>query len=77
MRLRRVLDIGGCACVVAWAVNAQACEISDWTVVLYLGTIVYGMSVIYRAVRSTPCDGKRTRLMGLLGLLRRRHDNDG
>lgn len=77
MRLKRIFDIVGCACVVGGVINAQFCEVSDWTVVLYLGTIVYGMSILYRAVKSTPCDSKDAHLFGLLNLLHRHHHDDG
>lgn len=73
MRLRRIFDIVGCACVVAGAINAQLCEVSNWTVAFYLGTIVYGMSVIYRAVKSTPGPSGSARLLGWFNQLHR-HD---
>lgn len=76
MRLKRIFDIAGCACVVAWLADAQFCEVSDWSVVLYLGTVIYGMSVIYRAVKSTPGPSGATRLLGWFNQIHR-HDNDG
>lgn len=67
----------GCAFAAGLVINVQVCEISDWTVAFYLGTIVYGMSVIYRAVRCMSRPSGSARRLGLLNLLRRRHRDDG
>lgn len=77
MRLKRIFDIAGCLCTVAYFVCAYLKHISNLYVVLYLGTIVYGVSILYRAVKSTPCDSKSAHLFGLLNLLHRHHHDDG
>lgn len=75
MRLKRIFDIAGCLCTVAYFVCAYLEYISDLYVALFLGTVVYGVSILYRAVKSTPCDSRSARLLGLLSLLRRHHDD--
>lgn len=75
MRLKRIFDIVGSACAVCFVLNAQLCEISYWTVAFFLGTIVYGMTILYRAVNSLSEPSDSARLLGWFNQLHRHHDD--
>lgn len=75
MRLKRIFDIAGCLCTVGYLACGYFNHVSTLYAVLFFGTIVYGTTILYRAVKSTPCDAKSAHLFGLLNLLHRHHDD--